>query len=270
MFFNYQGHKVYYEIHGEGKPLLMLNGIMMSTNSWKEFVGPLSSHNQLILVDFLDQGQSGKLVGESYDHGIQIEMVKAFIDYLSLDKINLFGVSYGGEIAIQLAIRYPDLIEKLLLFNTCAQTSYWLEEIGHAWNGAAGSGLQYYLTTIPFIYSPKFFVENEAWMKKRKEILVPLFGQKDFIQQMIRLTDSSIGYDALEKLDQIKAETLIVGCEYDFVTPYYQQEELHQNISHSELVFIPESGHAVFYEKPSLFVSLVKGFLLNEKSQFNL
>ncbi len=270
MIFKYNNHNVYYEIHGEGAPLLLLNGIMMSTKSWSQFVEPLSSLNQLILVDFLDQGQSSKLEGESFTHQVQIEMIASFIDYLGLEEINLFGVSYGGEIAIQLAYLYPDKFKKLLLFNTCAKTSYWLEEVGNAWNAASGDGLSYYLTTIPFIYSPKFFVENAEWMKKRKEILVPLFSDKAFIDSMIRLTNSSVGYDAVDELSKIKSETLIVGCEYDFVTPYYQQEQLHALIENSQLLRIPESGHAVFYEKPSLFVSLVLGFVNNSKSQFTL
>lgn len=269
MIFKYGNHEVYYEIHGAGKPLLFLNGIMMSTKSWEQFIEPFSKHNQLILVDFLDQGNSSKL-SQAYTHQIQIEMIEAFLDTLNLTHVDLFGVSYGGEIAIQLAIRNPKRFPKLLLFNTCGETSYWLEEVGNAWNAAANDGLAYYLTTIPIIYSPKFFVENEAWMRKRKEALIPVFNDRNFIESMIRLTNSSIGYNAMQKLHKIESETLIVGCEYDFVTPYYQQEQLHMFIENSEIIRIPESGHALFYEKPSLFVSLVLGFVNNPKAHFEL
>lgn len=270
MIFNYNDYEVYYEIHGEGEPLLILNGIMMSTKSWNQFVEPLSQLNQLILVDFLDQGQSSRLVDQSYTHQVQIDMIHAFLDHLNLETTHLFGVSYGGEIAIQLASLYPERFKKLMLFNTCANTSYWLEEIGNAWNAASHDGLAYYLTTIPFIYSPKFFVENSEWMRKRKEALVPVFSDREFIEAMIRLTNSSVGYDATLDLSKIKSETLIVGCEYDFVTPYYQQEQLHEGIENSELIKIPDSGHAVFYEKPSLFVSLVLGFTNSKKDRFEL
>lgn len=270
MIFNYHKGPVYYEIHGTGKPLLMLNGIMMSTKSWAQFIEPLSKTNQLILVDFLDQGQSGKLHEQEYTHEIQLEMLDAFVKHLNLEKVDLFGVSYGGEIAIQFSIKHPERVDRLLLFNTCSQTTYWLEEIGNAWNAASHDGLAYYLTTIPFIYSPKFFNANSQWIRQRKEALVPVFNNPDFINSMIRLTNSSVGYNALDRLSEIKAQTLIVGCEYDMVTPYYQQEELHQHIENSELLFIPESGHALFYEKPSLFVGLVLGFISNTKSEFVL
>mgnify|MGYP001170024813 FL=1 len=150
-----------------------LNGIMMSTKSWSQFVEPLSHMNQLILVDFLDQRQSTMLDGQTFTHQIQTEMIEPFLDHLNLDEISLFGVSYGGEIAIQLAIRNTSRYTKLLLFNTAAHTSYWLEEVGNAWNAATHDGLAYYLTTIPVIYSPKFFTENESWIRNRKKAYSP-------------------------------------------------------------------------------------------------
>ena len=65
-YFDFEGKSIYYELHGEGRPLLLLNGIMMSCGSWAEFVEPLSAQNQLILLDMLDQGRSAKTV--SYTH----------------------------------------------------------------------------------------------------------------------------------------------------------------------------------------------------------
>ena len=74
--FNMEGKTVYYETYGQGKALVLLNGIMMSCASWKEFIEPFSANNKLILVDFFDQGQSEKLVGQNYDHTLQVRLVK--------------------------------------------------------------------------------------------------------------------------------------------------------------------------------------------------
>ncbi|GEK91396.1 alpha/beta fold hydrolase [Alkalibacterium kapii] len=263
------GKKLYYEVHGEGKPLVILNGIMMSTTSWKEFIAPLSKINQLILVDFLDQGQSDKLT-EAYTHKTQIEAIKELLDFLTSEPFHLFGISYGGEIALQFAINYPDSVERLLLFNTAAETSYWLEEVGNAWNKATHDAEAYYLTTIPFIYSPLFFTENKAWMEERKKKLIPLFKEPAFISSMIRLTNSSVNFNVKNKLHLLKMPTLIAGAQYDFVTPFYQQEYLNKNIRNSELVYIPLSGHAIMYEKPHLFVSLIKGFISEGKDKYVL
>lgn len=254
------GKKLYYEIHGTGEPLLILNGIMMSTASWKQFVEPLSKNNQLILVDFLDQGQSDRME-EAYTHALQVEAIGEFMKKLSLSNVNLFGISYGGEIALQVTLANPDRIKRLLLFNTCAETTYWLEEVGNAWNKALHDPEAYYLTTIPFIYSPDFFIQNKGWMEERKQVLLPIFANKDFQASMRRLTDSSGGYSVKNELANLSIPTLIVGSEYDFVTPFAQQKELHENIRGSQLVHIPGAGHALMYEKPVLFQSLITGFI---------
>lgn len=261
------GKKVYYEIYGEGEPLVILNGIMMSTASWKEFVEPLSLRNKLILIDFLDQGRSDKMIG-AYTHDVQIEAVRELLLEITDQPVHLFGISYGGEIALQYALRYPENVRKLILFNTSAETSYWLEEVGNAWNKAAHDPEAYYLTTIPFIYSPLFFNEKKDWMEERKKRLLPLFADKEFIASMVRLTNSSVNFDVKERLSEIKLPTLIAGSQYDFVTPFYQQEFLNERIKDSELIYIPKSGHAVMYEKPHAFVSLIIGFVNDNKASY--
>ena len=66
--FTFDGYKVYYETYGTaGEPLIILNGIMMSTASWKPFLEEFSKNNVVVLVDFLDQGQSHRME-KPYDH----------------------------------------------------------------------------------------------------------------------------------------------------------------------------------------------------------
>ena len=188
--FEFQGRSIYYEEHGQGRPLLVLNGIMMSCRSWAEFVEPFSRDNRLILLDFLDQGQSARMDGP-YDQGIQAQVVLALLDHLSIDRACVLGISYGGEVALRFAIAHGERVERLLLFNTTARTGPWLGDIGDAWNLASGDPDAYYLTTIPVIYSPAFYRDKRDWMAKRRETLRPVFGDPGFIQPMIRLTNSS-------------------------------------------------------------------------------
>ena len=72
--FNFKNNIIHYEVYGEGKPLIILNGIMMSTNSWVIFKDAFSKNNQLILVDFLDQGQSCRMTS-SYTQKDQVEEI---------------------------------------------------------------------------------------------------------------------------------------------------------------------------------------------------
>ena len=105
-YFDFNGKNVYYEEYGEGKPLLLLNGIMMSTLSWTEFIEPFSKDNRLLLLDFLDQGKSDRMTGD-YAQEIQADLMKAFFDHIKLDKCTIMGISYGGEVALQFAVKYP-------------------------------------------------------------------------------------------------------------------------------------------------------------------
>lgn len=268
--FSFREYSVYYESYGEGKPLVILNGIMMSTVSWQSFVKSLSQYNLLILLDMLDQGNSSKMVGQSYDQSLQVEVIKALVDHLSLDKIYLFGISYGGEVAMKFALKYQERLERLLLFNTTAKTSPWLREIGYAWNKASGDGQAYYSTTIPTIYSPQFFNRNTAWIEQRKSILLPIFSNPAFTDAMVRLTDSAEFHDVADQVCKIEIPTLIVGCENDYITPLAEQHYLAGQIPNSQMVIIPDSGHASMYEKPYLFTSLVLGYVLADHVTFKI
>jgi pimeloyl-ACP methyl ester carboxylesterase len=158
-YLDFKGRNIFYDVQGEGKPILILNGIMMSTKSWEPFVKTLSFQNQLIRLDFIDQGQSDKLENSFYTQSIQVDIIECLLKELNLSRVNLVGISYGGEVAILFAAKHPHMVERLVLFNTTPYTSPWLQEIGHQWNaiGRTRDGKTYYQATIPVIYSPSYF-----------------------------------------------------------------------------------------------------------------
>ena len=258
---NYQGKKIYYEVHGEGAPLVILNGIMMSTVSWSLFLPELIKDNQVILLDFFDQGQSDKME-HSYKQDLQVEVVKAVVDELKIENINLLGISYGGEVALQFTLKYGDFVHKLLLFNTTAWTNPWLDDIGVGWKQVAktNDGEAFYNVTIPIVYSPSFYTQHAKGMSARKEFLKDVFNSS-FLAAMIRLIESAEGYDIRDQLSHIKAKTLIVGSDFDFITPAPDQHEIHKAIPHSTYFQIKNCGHASMYEKPLEFLNILKGYL---------
>lgn len=269
--FIFNGKRVYYEDHGQGRPIVLLNGIMMSCASWNVFIEPFAENNRLILVDFLDQGKSDRMDDRApYDQQIQVELVHALLDHLRLDKVCLVGISYGGEVAQQFALRYGDRLERLLLFNTTARTGPWLGDIGDAWNYAADDPDAYYLTTIPVIYSPGFYLRENAWLNQRRERLRPVFSDPNFIEPMIRLTNSARNYDVSARLHEISAPTLVVSCQQDYLTPMDEQEYIARHIPNSHRVILPNCGHASMYEQPLLFAALVLGFCNTGKLEYRI
>ena len=256
----FEGYEIYYERHGHGRPLVVLNGIFMSCASWAAFL-PAFSEVDLILVDLLDQGRSAR-AWESYTQQLQARLVVSLLDHLELEASDVMGISYGGEVAQLIALDYPSRVNRLILSNTSAYTSPWLRDIGHSWEYAFVShdGRQFFKTCIPIVYSPGFYERNYAWVAAREELFCKFFTP-DVYDAFSRLTRSAEDFDVRDRLADITALTLIISSELDFVTPVYQQKELLAVIPGASWAMIPDAGHAVMYEKPETFAALVLGFL---------
>lgn len=260
--FSFAGKQVYYEVIGEGRPLLLLNGIMMSTKSWTPFLEAFQDGgNRLVLVDLLDQGQSEAMDGP-FELPLQAEMLKALLDSLGIDKVSIFGTSYGGEVALNLVVSHPGLIHRMVLANTVAYTNAWLKEIGEAWNLAIHQPEAYYATTIPVIYSPDFYDRKAGWMANRKKVLTQsAFSNPDFLSRMVRLTKSAESHDVRDRLHLIDCPVLLISSEQDHITPVEEQVFLRENIKGAAHIIFPRTGHAAFYERPDAFVSVMMGFI---------
>ncbi len=268
--FQFQGKEIYYDVKGEGRPILFLNGIMMSCASWEAFVSSMTERNTFIRVDLLDQGNSARMT-EEYTQDLQVEVVHALLQELKLDKVTIMGVSYGGEVGMKFAIKYPQEVDRLVLANTAACTSNWLRDIGNCWNrvGDTLDGDAYYDLAIPVIYSPNYYERKAEWMANRRKLLVPLFSTEEFQSRMKRLVNSAAAHDCRQELDKIQAPTLVVSSQYDFLTPLHEQEYLVKNIKNVCHTIIPDCGHASMYEQPMLFTSLVLGFA-NTSAEYNI
>lgn len=256
----YSGHRIYYEVHGEGQALVILNGIMMSTVSWKPFLPALKGY-KVILLDFFDQGKSDSMT-EPYDHSIQLKCVKAVLDDLSLEQVYMTGISYGAQIGLQFAVRYGRYVSKLAVFNGAAYTTPWLEDIGIAWKLAARTydPELFFHVAIPYVYSPSFYSENVEWMHNRKKQLLSVFD-RTFLDRMYRLIESSEGYDIRQALPELMVPVLAVGADYDYITPMSEAKEISQMVANGSYVVIESCGHASMYEKPDEFLTLIKGYL---------
>ncbi len=262
----FEDKQLYYESYGEGSPLLLLNGIMMSTASWKPFILSLSCNFRLLLVDFLDQGKSSDME-EPYTQAVQVKAVLTLLDTLNLEKASVAGISYGGEVALAFAAEHPERIERLMLFNCGARTTPLLRDIGRSWNKAAETqdGLSYYLSTIPVIYSPEFYEAQEKWMESRQALLVPHFAREDVRSRLVRLTDSAEDYDVRDKLHKVNMPALIVSSESDMLIPQSEQQYLADRLPDAHYVLMKGCGHASMYERPLLFTALINGFALSAK-----
>jgi len=270
--FPFKGKEVFYVVDGDAKrpAVLILNGIMMSHKSWAPFLPELTRHFRVIRLDMLDQGLSSKME-EPYTQALQVEMLAAFCRHFG-EKVHIVAISYGGSVALQLAARHPECIDRMVLLNAAAKTTPWLRDIGRGWNEVARikNAEAYYHITIPYIYSPGFYTRKIDWMEARKEKLMPLFASDSFREAMIRLTDSAESHDVTGELSSMEIPTLVVAAEHDMLTPPFEQKYLVERMPQAELVMFNDCGHASMYEKPELFVQTIVGFLNLETQDYTL
>ncbi len=272
-FLQIEDKNIYYEVHGESEnTLLILNGIMMSSASWKPFISYLKKHVKVVLMDFYDQGKSAYLEGYgAYDQHLQVEAVEALVKALSLRNITLLGISYGGEVAMQLAISKKIELRQLVLANTTAYTTLQLKAIGDNWIHAAETldGRKFFKATIPPIYSTGFYEKRAEWLDAREKMFADLFDEK-WYEGFIRLVRSAETHDARQQLHTIDVPTLIIGADCDFITPLSCQLELLHHIPGSKMLTLQDCGHASMYEQPQSFFSAVLGFILSGNEVFHI
>ncbi len=125
--------KINYHLDGESGPvILILNGIMMSTASWADFVPVYTENNYRVLrVDFRDQGLSDSYP-EDYRIDIHVEDIIKLMDQLELEQVIPVGISYGGMVAMLMAIKYPERIKSMVLANTVARVTPYLKAASQA------------------------------------------------------------------------------------------------------------------------------------------
>ncbi len=254
--------RIYYEVHGNGSPLLLLNGIMMSTASWAAFVPELSSRFELILLDFRDQGQSSRM-NQFYSQDIHVGDIDSLLEHLEISKAHIMGLSYGGQVALRLALLHPGRIQSLCLFNTPGRISRRLFEIGRAWETAAEiyDSDRFFRLALPFIYSEPFYETHPEFLSERRKAFKSLLT-REWFEAFVRLSRSAERFSiSSEELRTVAAPVLLVGAGQDTVVSQNAMRVLHENIPACEFLMIPDSGHAAFLEKMSEFLTILIGFV---------
>jgi len=259
MFLEYPG--IYYEVHGQGRPLVLLNGIMMNTLSWAEHIPRLKDHYQVIVYDMRDQGQSARLE-EGYDIGVHAEDLKKLLDHLNIEKAHILGVSYGGQVALIFSLKFPEMVDRLVLANTSTYVDQYLLSMGQMWKRAARlyDGEAFFDLALVPIYSRTFYNHHYDWLANRR-LLFRDFLTREWFDGFIRLASSNEDYDLRDEVSNIDKETLLIAAEEDIITPAEQMLDMHRTMRHSQFVSIPDTGHAAFLEKLDTFCTLIKGFL---------
>src|SRR5215467_7127298 len=108
------GLKMYYEIHGKGDPVVLLHGAFMTiTNNWTEMIAELSKTRQVIAVEMQGHGRTAD-INRDFSYENLADDIAVLLDYLKIKQADVLGYSLGGGVAMQLAIRHPEKVRKVV------------------------------------------------------------------------------------------------------------------------------------------------------------
>lgn len=257
---------IYYKQYGEGEAIVFLNGMLMSTNSWSPFIRTVSKNYNMVAVDLLDQGKTDDF-DKYYTIDTQVQILYRVLSELKFDKVNLLGMSYGGKVALDFTIKYPNKVKSLILSNTDSYTTDTMKGIAKYWVEAASTlnPFVFLNSIIPYMYSYSYYKKNYEDIKKIEKPFNKIMNEK-WYHRFKRALASVDNFNIYSQLQSIKVPTLIISSELDIVTPIEYQELIHRQIKDSMWQIIEGVGHASMYEKPEEFIFIVMKFLENVES----
>lgn len=245
----------------EMPPLLLLAGLATDELSWLYQKEPLAAQYRLITCDNRGVGRSPRPPGP-YSIEEMASDVVALLDRLKLDKVHLLGHSMGGAIAQQLAISYPERVEKLILVCTFSHLQGRSLPVIESWAGLlklepSPELIGYSL--FPWLYSESFLAMPgclEACLEALRQHPFPLDGEA-VASQVAALR----GFDSRPKLAGISAPTLVLAAEHDLLVSPQACRELAAAIPNATYRQLDGTAHSCMLESPELFNSAVLEFL---------
>jgi pimeloyl-ACP methyl ester carboxylesterase len=221
---------MYYEIHGEGEPLVLIAGLSIDVTALAGMIRELSQHYKVIAFDNRGAGRTDK-PDIPYSIDMMAEDTAGLLAALGIERAHILGVSMGGRIAIALTLRHPEQVKSLILVSTC------VKRIPLSWSGC----LLGVMLKIPM------------WRTIGKTYPQPYYA-------LVRQRQASRTYDATDRLHEIRVPTLILQGKKDRHAPYRLAEDMHAGIRGSKMITF-NGGHRVFFLRQKPFLDAVLDFL---------
>lgn len=259
------GVNLYYEMHGRGEAVVFLNGILANTSSWMYQTPFFSKQYQVLLFDFRGQGKSEKnLAGHSMT--THADDLKALLGHLKIRKVNVVGISFGAEIALIFATKYPKITRSLVIACATSRVDSAVKARAERWLVAARlrSGRYLFESVYPDVFSDEFILKKWDLVSST----APFYDTSVDIDAFGELLKGFMQLNITSSLSKIKMPTLVIAAEEDKIKPPRYSEIIHNEISGSKLAKIKGAGHTVIWEKPDEFNKLVFDFIKSPRTTF--
>ena len=249
---------IYYEIHGQGEPLIMVAGFSGDHTAFQPIVQEYAKHYQVILFDNRGIGQSD-VPDHPYTINIMAQDTIELLNFLKIDSAHFLGHSMGGCIVQTIAQQHPTRVKSAILINSFPYANMRLRLYGEV-------RLKLIKANAPTDSIVKF-VSMLCWSDKylTQPGIIEEFVQAGFFPMTLKgykhQLNALLTFDSREWLHKIIAPCLIINGDDDLIVSVAQAEEMANAIPNAEYTCLHNVGHTAFVEQPEKFNQLVLGFL---------
>lgn len=253
--------RLYYEIHGAGEPLLLIQGLGLDSTAWLYQLPALAQQYQVILFDNRGIGRTDASLGPYTTYAMAQDVI-ALLNVLEIARVHILGFSMGGLIAQVLALHYPDRIHKLVLVSTAARLPAMTQQILQNWLHMLQEKVNSETrmrSQLPWLFTEHFFEHQD-----HVDELIRLSLEHPYIPTIAGFSGqvaACITHNTQHQLNQIKAPTLIMVGNEEKLIPVERSRSLAANLPNATLQVIDAAGHNFFWETPDSFNAAVLDFI---------
>lgn len=252
---------IYYEVSGHGEPLLLIMGLGGGSSLWWRQVECLSPDYRVITYDSRGVGRS-----DCPDVPYSVEMMTAdargLLDMLGVARAHVYGVSMGGMIAQELALRHPEMVASLVLgATTCGGARAVLpppDSLEQLFSITSLPPAEIARVSASVSFSAGFISSHPAtvrqWLRKGAESPPSAVGYR-------RQAEAVAHFQTYDRLPQISAPTLVLAGTADQLIPAENSRILASRIPQAELVLFEGAGHGYLWEAEEEANLVVRDFL---------
>lgn len=253
------GFDIYFEVHGQGEPLLLIAGFACDHTIWSLVVADLARHYRVVVFDNRGTGQSSGAAISGI--GELAEDAAGLLAALGLDGAHVAGHSMGGMIAQELALLQPQRVRTLSLIASCARVDARGRAIIEAWGQMPRLVEPAFAArlVLPWMYTNAFFARPGAAEDAVAQIVACQFPPS--AEAIFRQSQAISAFDSSDRLINMDCPTLVLVGHDDILFPIPFAEKLAHGIRGAELVVVENTGHGLLIETPVPVAGAMLDFL---------
>ena len=254
------GQELYYEVHGEGEPLLCVMGLAADTLSWLPQLPAFSARHRTVICDNRDVGQSSMADGE-YEIRDMAQDALALADGLELESFHLLGVSMGGAIAQEVALASPDRVRTLTLAVSFPGAGAYARKLAETWGGRVHRMTrEQRIDELLLLTMSEDWFENTGTVEWLRGVMLN-HPHPQPPEAFARQIDAASRHDARDRLGTLRMPVHVIGAERDILVPIWKSHELHELIPGSKYTVLARATHGVTLERAEEFNATVLDFI---------